>query len=219
MDRFLDSFQERPTPQKILIIVGVTALFLLVLAILYFITTPPRSNISQTQNTQIPQVTPIPIKITNSSPVKEELNLHTGTGYTVSYSSDWKKEEVTQVNQESVVFTSVNLPVQTYTPGIQIIKLPYDQSRLVSMEGNYISLGFTKAQSEFKLFKSDRFTGVLPIKTVLGKQVSSDNFHVVNIIQKGNSTFIIEYSYDGNIANQQMEKLFSSFLDGFSFTQ
>lgn len=218
MDKLLKSFQERPTPQKVLITVGATTIFVLLLVILFLVTTPP-SNTNQTQNTPITQVTPIPIKTTNTFPVRQTPNLHIGAGYTVSYSSDWRKEEVKQGDQESVVFTSANLPSQTYTPGIQITKLPYDQNRLVSMEGNYTSLGFTKTQSEFKLFKSDRFTGVLPVKTVLGKQVSSDNFHVVNIIQKGNSTIIIEYSYDGNIENQQMEKLFSRFLDGFSFTQ
>ena len=50
MDRFLESFQERSTPQKVLIIVGLTILSLLVLAILYLITAPPRSDTGQTQN-------------------------------------------------------------------------------------------------------------------------------------------------------------------------
>lgn len=195
MDRFLESFQERPTPQKILITVGVTALFLLVLAILYLITTPPRSNTNQTQNTQIPQVTPISIKTTNTFP-SNKWKTENNPSYKIDYPPTWKRQ-VLEVNSGGTL-TSLTAPYNTAAeafPRIDIQVTPTgtnitNQQRIVNLS----PLKLASSEANFKEQEAIKLTGILPFDFVVGNVQKKVNKTFLFFSANGKD-YVVDYAY------------------------
>lgn len=179
MDRFLESFQERPTPQKVLIIVAVTAVFLVLLVILYFITSPS-SNTNQVQNTQVPQVTAIPIVNTNSFP-SNKWRTENNPSYRIDYPPAWNKQ-VLQVNTGGTL-TTLTPPYNTAAEAfpridIQVTPTGTNITNLQRVE-NLSPLGLASSEATFKGQTAIKLTGILPF-----------DFVVENVAKKVNKTFL-----------------------------
>lgn len=195
MDRFLDSFQERPTPQKVLIIVGATAIFLLLLVILYFVTTPPRTNTNQAQNSQVPQVTPIPIKTTNTSP-PNSWETEKNPSYKIDYPPTWKRQ-VIQVNSGGTL-TSLTVPYSSPAeafPRIDIQVTPSgtnitNQQRVINLS----PLNLASSEATFKEQTAVKLTGTLPFDFVVGTVQKKVNKTFLFFSANGKD-YVIDYAY------------------------
>lgn len=227
MDRFLESFQERPAPQKVLIIVTATAVFLVLLVILYFITSP-NSNINQTQNSQIPQVTTIPIRNSDQLPSNNLQNktspsaqvttyLYSGKGYSIIYPSDWRTEKASASGKESTRFIPSANGNGVYSPSLKIKVADYSQSEFLKIESDQL-LYFKKDLVQFKGISSEKFTGNLPPPDFKGSPTNI-TYNSSYLFTKNNLIFLIEYVYAGNVPNADWETKINSILDTFRFTQ
>ncbi len=215
MDRFLDSFQERPTPQKVLIIVGVTALFLLVLAILYFVTTPPRSNTNQTQNSQIPQVTPIPIKTTNVPP-SNKWKTENNPSYKIDYPPTWNRQVLQVISGGTL--TSLTVPYSTAVeafPRIDIQVTPTgtnitNQQRVVNLS----PLNLASSKAKFKEQEAIKLTGILPFDFVVGDVQKKVNKTFLFFSANGKD-YVVDYAYYQDDTADQSIQLLNQILNTF----
>ncbi len=219
MDRFLESFQERPAPQKVLIIVTATAVFLVLLVILYFVTSPG-SNTNQVQNTQVPQVTAIPIRNSNQFPSNNPQNTtytYSGKGYSIIYPSDWRTEKASASGKESTRFIPSTNENGVYSPSLKIKVAEYSQSEVSKIESDQL-LYFKKALVQFKGISSEKFTGILPPPDFKGSPTKT-TYNSSYLFTKNNLIFLIEYVYDGSASNTDWETKINSILDTLRFTQ
>jgi hypothetical protein len=222
MDRFLESFQTRSTPQKIAIIVGVTALFLLVLLVLYVVTTPPNSNTNQAQNTQVPQITPIPVH-SNPSPSSNNPStqamtyFYNGKGYSIIYPADWRTEKATASGVESTRFIPSANGNGVYSPSLKIKVINYLQTEFQKMESDQL-LYFRKEVVQFNGISSEKFTGIIPPPGFKGPP-TKNTYNSSYLFTKNNLIFLIEYVYDGSVPDANWEAKINSILGTLRFTQ
>ncbi|MCL5019049.1 MAG: hypothetical protein M1426_01025 [Patescibacteria group bacterium] len=207
MDRFLESFQERPTPQKVLIIVAVTAVFLVLLVILYFITSPG-SNTNQVQNTQVPQATAIPIVNTNSFP-SNKWKTENNPFYKIDYPPTWNRQ-VLQVNSGGTL-TSLTVPYNTAAEAfpridIQVTPMGTNITNLQRIE-NLSPLKLASSEANFKGQKAIKLTGILPFDFVVGTVQKKVNKTFLFFSANGKD-YVIDYAYyEDDTATQSLQQI------------
>lgn len=210
MDRFLESFQERSTPQRTLIIVGVAALFLLVLAILYLITAPPRSDTSQTQNTQIPQVTPIPIRNSNQLP-SSNSQTYKGQNFDLQYPKEWLGVSQVKDGVEMLKIASSQSSIASYS-GIAIYAYFAKDPLFDNLQKQFIAEGFKKTLGKVGGYQAQYFTGEMPMQD--GKNKTQQTNILVDL---GSKKIIIKYYYLSNSVDVALEEYLKSIVVTVTF--
>lgn len=203
MDKFLGAFSEKTTAQKTIIIILVTAVFLILLAALYFLTTPSSPKTStQSQSSQIPQVT---------------AYLHSGKGYSIIYPSDWRTEKASASGKESTRFIPSTNENGVYSPSLKVKVAEYSQSEFSKIESDQL-LYFKKDLVQFKGISSEKFIGILPPPDFKGSP-TKNTYNSSYLFTKNNLIFLIEYVYDGSASNADWETKINSILDTLQFIQ
>ena len=194
-------------PQKVLIIVTATAVFLVLLVILYFITSPG-SNTNQVQSTQIPQVTAIPIVNTNTFP-SNKWKTESNPSYKIDYPPTWKRQ-VLQVSSGGTI-TNLTHPYNTDNEAfpridIQVTPTGTNITNLQRAE-NLAVLRLASSEASFKGQTAIKLTGILPFDFVVG-----------NITKKVNKTYLffsangkdyaVDYAYyEDDTATQSLQQI------------
>ncbi len=216
MDKFLGAFSEKTTAQKTIIIILVTAVFLILLAALYFLTTPSSPKTStQIESSQIPQVTPIPIKTTNVPP-SNKWKTETNPSYKIDYPSFWKRQ-VLQVNSGGTL-TSLTVPYNTAAeafPRIDIQVTPTG-TNITNLQRavNLSPLNLASSEAKFKEQKAIKLTGVLPFNFVVGGVQKKVNKTFLFFSANGKD-YVVDYAYYQDDTAEESLQLLNEILNTF----
>ncbi len=209
MDKFLGAFSEKTTAQKMIIIILVTAVFLILLAALYFLTIPSSLKTStQTESSQMPQVTPIPIKTGNTFP-SNKWKTETNPSYKIDYPPTWKRQELQVISGGTLI--SLTMPYNTAAEAfpridIQVTPAGTNITNLQRVE-NLSPLKLASSEATFKGQKAIKLTGILPFDFIVGNVAKKVNKTFLFFSANGKD-YVIDYAYyEDNSAGQSIQEI------------
>lgn len=207
MEKFIESFEKKPTSQKILITLGVAAVMLLIIALLYFLTGTSGSDSKNTkelsekssQSLESPEVNPTHF-IPESRPI-ENWHTYLGSNYQISYPSSL--EGTPGVIEGKVGGTYFNMHGEDESTEFDIAfsVRKSDESSSLNINQKYKDLGYKQKQIIVGNRSASKFSG----ETV--------NIHE-NIVQFEDSgkLYKLRLSYISSTSNPRFEELFDEIL-------
>jgi hypothetical protein len=175
------------------------------LAILYLITTPPRSNTNQVENTQVPQVTAIPIKTINTFPANTNANYtYVGNHFQITFSTDTYTASGNKDNGEDhIVLKYKNTDLTTPFIDIQVAssaKLPVQ--RIIDI---FQYRQFTHNDVVIDRNNAIEYTGSI-------ERGDSFIYDTVVVFTRNNFTYKIELSYQSSKEDPAIQEAFNKIL-------
>lgn len=204
MDRVLDSFSNKSTPQKTIIVILVTFLFLGVLAVLYFITTPAVTNQTQNQNSQSPQVTP---SSQNPQLPSNKWQSYSAPYFIINYPQDFSY----QAGVISGGGTSLILKPQTQNSTNEVIEIQTYSPSVASqsaVENGLTALGYQRSDITVSSIPATEFTG-----SISGGGSTLREIAVVFTYQ--NRVYKFQLSYSSQQKNSGIEQIFNTVVSSF----
>lgn len=145
-----------------------------------------------------------------------------GTGYTLSYPSDWRAQAGTSsAGVKSVVIRPVGQHEGTFTPSFAVDTYTALNAALAKQETDYYvsALGFTQNSVMLKNQSATRFEGVIPFEQIKGDYVKKNSHNVIYLQSAGTRTFVLRYQYDGKNIDSSYEDFFNQLITTFTPTR
>lgn len=205
MDRVLDSFSNKSTPQKTIIVILATFLFLGILAALYFITTPAATtNQIQNQNSRVPQVTP---SAGNPQLPSNKWQSYSAPYFIINYPQTYSY----QVGVIPGGGTSLILKPQTQDSTNEVIEIQTYSPSVASqsaIENSLTALGYQRSDITVNSIPATEFTG-----SISGGGSTLREIAVVFTYQ--NRVYKFQLSYSSQQKNSGIEQIFNTIVSSF----
>jgi hypothetical protein len=169
------------------------------------VTTPPNSNTNQAQNTQVPQITPLPVVGLNPSP-NTGTQIYSNSEYQIYIPSTfYYQTQSLSGGGESLILkpktpdgNATYIEIQVYSP------FSASQS---AVENVFLALGYSKNQI---------FVGNLPATEFKGSIAQDSNYikEMAVIFTNLNRVYKIQLTYVSKQENKQIEQIFNNIVSG-----
>lgn len=202
MDKFIESFAQRPTSQKILITIGFTAGFLLVLAVLYFVTTPKIEN-PKSSNSYQASILPTSVALPTDQP-RAVWPVYKGPTYQISYPSGLSATPGVIAGGGNALVLEGKEGSLSYNIEIQVIPQATDSAE--NIYGIFRGFGYKE---------SDTTIANLPAKKFKGNIGNLQETAVV--FENNGQVYKIQLGYTSTLIDNKIEQIFNSILSTFKF--
>ncbi|GEM_PF-4812825 len=209
MDNLLVSFSGKSTREKVMITVLGSIIFLIILAILYFLTTPSQSNKQSLPGEAVQPSSMPPQPIENTSFTGKPLP-YKNSYYSISYPDSYSYKE----GQISGGGTSLILKPQSQGSSSTVIEIQtYDASvaSQSAVENVFSALNYQKSQIAVSNISATEFKGSISngLVALWGTAV---------IFTYQNRVYKLQLSYLGKTENNDIEQVFQRIVAGFKLS-